>query len=129
VLRPGGTLAVWCYGLLTEPAEIAAAVAAFSAQVVGSWWPPRRRHIDTGYADLEFPFALLPAPPPLVMTADWTLAELLGYVGTWSAVDRCRAATGADPVTRLARDLSPLWSDAGERRRLAWPLHVRAGQV
>ena len=128
VLRPGGVLAAWCYGLLTEPPEIAAAVGRFSTQVVGAWWPPRRRHIDTGYADLELPCAPLPSPF-LSMTVRWTLPELLGYVGTWSAVDRCRAATGADPVGGLARELVPLWGEPGARRRIAWPLHVRAGRV
>ncbi len=128
VLKPGGVLGVWCYGLPRAPADIAAEVAAFSSETVGAWWPARRHHVDTGYTGLEFPFQELESPP-LEMSARWSLAELLGYVGTWSAVSRCREETGADPVAELARRLAPLWPDGAQRRSITWPLFLRAGRA
>jgi hypothetical protein len=62
------------------------------------------------------------------MAAEWTLAQLLGYIGTWSAVARCRELTGTDPLAKLAGRLVPLWGDPSTPRRVEWPLSVRAGR-
>jgi hypothetical protein len=62
------------------------------------------------------------------MFAEWSLAQLLGYIGTWSAVARCREVTGIDPLAELAGRLVPLWGDPSARRRVEWPLSVRAGR-
>jgi hypothetical protein len=62
------------------------------------------------------------------MVEDWSLGQLLGYVSTWSAVAKCREVTGDDPLLALEAELAPLWGDPGERRRIEWPIAVRAGR-
>ena len=57
------------------------------------------------------------------------LDELLGYIGTWSAVKAAREALGADPVAELAAQLRSAWGDPRMPRRVTWPLAVRAGIV
>jgi len=64
---------------------------AFYRHVLASYWPPERRHVDEGYRSLPFPFEELEAPA-LEIRLDWRLAELVGYVGTWSAVVGARAS-------------------------------------
>jgi hypothetical protein len=59
---------------------------------------------------------------------EFYLAQLLGYIGTWSAVARCREVTGRDPLAELAGRLVQLWGDPATRRRVEWPLSVRAGR-
>jgi SAM-dependent methyltransferase len=127
VLRPRGVVALWAYGPFRIDDEIDRRVHAFYDGVVGPYWPPERRYIETGYRTLPFPLAELPAPQ-VAFASDWTLQQVISYVGTWSAVDRYRAANGADPVPRLAADLAPLWPDAGTRR-VEWPIHLRLGRV
>jgi hypothetical protein len=61
------------------------------------------------------------------MAVTWSLEELLGYIGTWSATSRYRAVTGADPLPELAERLAPVWGDRAARRRIEWPLSIRAG--
>jgi SAM-dependent methyltransferase len=129
VLKPGGLLAVWCYGtfrVVDEPA-IDAAVQHFYGATVGPYWPPERRHIESGYRDIPFPFAPV-APPPFVMRADWSLPALAGYLRSWSATSRYAAANGADPVVALEAALLPLWGDPSRTRRFEWPLSLRAGR-
>jgi hypothetical protein len=53
---------------------------------------------------------------------------LLGYVSTWSAVAKCRDVTGLDPMPELETRLAPHWGDPGRRRRIEWPITVRAGR-
>jgi SAM-dependent methyltransferase len=128
VLVPGGVLAVWTYGAqsLDDPA-LDRVLRHFYADTVGPYWSPERRHVESGYRTLSFPFPEL-EPPALAMQELWSLAQLLGYVGTWSATQRFREAVGHDPVDQLGRDLSQLWGDPAVPRRVQWPLRLRVGR-
>lgn len=127
LLRPGGILAVWSYQLLRCEPRIDAVLDRFDREVVGCYWPPERHLVDNGYRDLEFPFAELPTPA-FVMQADWDLNHLLGYLGTWSAVQRYREQRAADPLPALTTELADAWSDPSHLRRIRWPLVLRVGR-
>ena len=126
VLAPGGVLAVWCYELHRVTPEIDAVINRFYRDVIGEYWTPERRLVETGYRDVEFPFAEL-TPPPFSMTAEWMLEHELGYIGTWSAVGRAKQATGRDPVAALRPELEAVWPGEAQLR-VEWPLSVRAGR-
>jgi SAM-dependent methyltransferase len=126
VLRPGGLLVVWTYGnQRVDSGPVDDVLADFYDRVIGSYWAPERRWVETGYRTLRFPFEEIAIDAP-VMCAEWSLAQLLGYIGTWSAVARCRETTGRDPLAELAGRLVPLWGDPAARCRVEWPLSVRA---
>jgi SAM-dependent methyltransferase len=128
VLQPGGLLVAWTYGRQrVDDGPVDEAVNHFYDHVVGSYWAPERRWVETGYRTLRFPFdeTTVEAPP---MVARWSLPQLLGYIGTWSAVARCRETTGRDPLAELARRLASVWGNPAARRRVEWPLSVRAGR-
>jgi SAM-dependent methyltransferase len=128
VLAPGGVLAVWTYGTpgLQEPA-LDKVLQYFHSHVVGPYWPEERRHVETGYRNLSFPFAEL-QPPEFAMEEWWTLARLLGYLRTWSATQRYLEQVGKDPVEAVQQVLTGLWGDQSVRR-VRWPLSVRLGRV
>lgn len=128
VLRPGGILAVWSYGVQTvEGDEVNARVQHFYREVVGPYWPPERVLVEQGYRTLDFPFAEF-APPAFEMTVVWPLARLLGYFRSWSATGRYIQARGEDPVAGLAEALAPLWGEPEAGRRVTWPLALRVGR-
>lgn len=131
VLQPDGLLAVWTYGVFqVEGGDTAAGIQAlldrFYYETVGDCWPPERRHVENGYADLAFPFREL-APPVCAMAVDWNLDDLAGYLRSWSAVSRYRERYGSDPVPLLTAQLAPLWGET--RRRVVWPLSIKAGRL
>lgn len=129
VLRPTGVLAAWSYGVLSvEGAPVNALVQEFYYQTVGPYWPAERAHVESGYQSLPFPFEEI-AVPPFTMEAFWTLPELLGYFGSWSATGRFITANGTDPVASLETTLTPLWGAPDQRRRVIWPLSLRVGRV
>lgn len=116
VLVPEGILAVWTYGSVTVDDEpITDLLREFEFETVGRWWPPGRALVNEGYSGLVLPGVEL-AVPPFRMRVEWTLDQVLGYVGTWSAVLRHRAATGRDPLPPLRRTLAESWGEAGRRR-------------
>jgi SAM-dependent methyltransferase len=127
VLAPGGMLAAWSYGKqVVEDETLNRLLREFYTDVVGPYWPPERSHVEAGYRTLPFPYPEL-TPPGFTMEARWTLGELLGYVGTWSATQNFRQTNHRDAVEDLGRRLTPLWGDPGRRRRVRWPLSLRLG--
>ncbi len=127
VARPGGLIAVWSYALCV----IAPAVDAVTRdlyELTGPYWPPERRHVETGYTRLDFPFPEQPTPE-LAMVLDWTLTDYLGYLGTWSGVKRYQKACGEDPIARVETAMRAGWGDPEQRRKVSWPLTLRVGRI
>lgn len=130
VLKPGGLLAVWTYGVFRNEGEHAAGVQQlldrFYYDTVGPCWPPERRHVENGYAELDFPFAEI-SPPPFELSVEWTLDDLSGYLRSWSATSWYCELHGSDPVIPLAAELVPFWGTG--RRRVVWPLSIKTGST
>ncbi|HEX5727680.1 MAG TPA: class I SAM-dependent methyltransferase [Longimicrobiaceae bacterium] len=125
VLVPGGLLAVWGYGVFTAGAEVDAVVGHLYTDVVGPYWPPERAALDRGYpVDLPFPRV---AAPPFAMEQAWTADDVVGYLGTWSAVQRYRQTHGDDPVAGVEPALRRAWG-AGPRP-VRWPLFLHVGRA
>jgi SAM-dependent methyltransferase len=128
VLNPGGLIAVWNYDFLQATPEIDAAVNRFYHDIVGPFWPPERRVIETGYATLPFPFQEIEAPA-FRIEVHWTLPQLIGYLQTWSATQRYIEANGSNPLTLIADELEKAWNDPDAMKLIVWPLTVRIGRV
>ena len=127
VLKPGGVVALWCYGILSIETGIDAILHRFEHERVGRYWPAERRHVDAEYRTLPFPYRRIDTPR-FTMEASLTRAELLGYLASWSAVSRFRSATGEDPVRLLDAELASLWPES-ELKLVRWPLTVVAGRT
>lgn len=128
VLVPGGVIGVWTYGLIEIGPGVDELIRTFYGRTVGPYWTPERALVETGYRTIDFPFAELRLPT-LHMEAALTLEQLGGYLGTWSAVLRYRAAQGHDPVPELLERVRAHWGGAERPRTVRWPLASRAGRV
>ena len=126
ILRPGGLLAAWTYERFqTGAAPVDRIIDEFYEDQLGPFWPPERRHVAAGYQDLPFPFEEITAPA-MEMTAEWNLEQVMGYLGTFSAVGRLVAAGHPDPLPRLNRRLLAHWEST---HRVVWPIRIRAGRM
>ena len=128
VARPGGIVALISYGVVTAGTGVDEVILPFYERVLSPYWPPERRHVDLGYRSLPFPFEELDAPS-FEIRLDWGLEELVGYVGTWSAVWALEQAQGPAPFARFRRDLAAAWGPAAAARTVRWPLALRVGRV
>jgi hypothetical protein len=89
-----------------------------------AYWEPERRLVEDGYAGVEVPFIELETPA-FEMRSWWSIDELIGYLGTWSALQKCMAAQGRNPLDDVRPRLVSAWGSEG-RREAVWPLAVRA---
>lgn len=127
VLRPGGVLAVWCYGLTAITPEVDAVVMELYEGYLGTYWDPARRMVERLYRDVAFPFEELVAPP-FEMRAQWRLSDLVGYLETWSALVTYKSERGSDPMAVIGPKLQQAWGEPADRT-VRWPLGVRAARI
>ena len=127
ILAPRGVVALWTYGKFRVDPAVDAVVDHFYSDVVGRYWPPERRHVEQGYRSLPFPWHE-ESVPEFELTDDWDLEQVMGYLATWSAVQRCQDQSGRDPLRELQPRLAGLWPPGGTRR-LRWPIHLRLGRA
>ncbi|NDC34017.1 MAG: class I SAM-dependent methyltransferase [Synechococcaceae bacterium WB9_2_112] len=105
------------------------ALDRFYGETLAPWWPPQRRWVDQSYAGLVFPGQEWPFPTDLWIERHWDLQQLLGYLGTWSAVQVARQS-GHDPLPELSATLTGLWPQAGTQAlTVRWPFMGRWGAV
>jgi SAM-dependent methyltransferase len=116
VAKPRAAIALITYDLLEVTPEIDAIVSDFYHSLR---WPPERRLVDERYATIPFPFPELETPR-FRIRSEWTVDQLIGYVGTWSGFRDVDAA----PFERTIREA---WGDAV--RRAEWPISMRAGTI
>lgn len=127
VLKPGGLLAAWTYTLLRVDPAIDACIGRFYTAVIGPYWPAERRWVDLGYAGMPFPYPDIPAPA-FEIRLEWTLADLLDYLRTWSASQAYLRQHGSDPTQAVAAELAAAWGAAEQARTVTWPLRLRCGR-
>lgn len=131
VLVPNGTLTVTVYSdPVMDDAKLSAILQHYNKQVVGPHWPPERKLVDEQYCSLPFPFDEIPAPE-LTLERQWSLAELAGYLRSWSATVRYIKANGSDPVVQFEREMARLWNGGNPEapKMLRWPFTIRSGRV
>jgi len=124
VLKPGGILAAWTYQLLKITPEIDAIVQCLYEPIIGEYWPPERRLVESGYAEVTLPFTEI-SPPPFEMPIAWDLNQLQGYLDTWSAVRRYEADRQVNPLDLIRNELEHAWGAPDQVRSTQWPLTVR----
>lgn len=127
VLKPAGIFAAWCYTLMSVNDAVDPIIYRFYHETIGPYWPLRRKLVEGAYRGVDFPLTEVDAPG-FEMLVDWTLEELLGYLGTWSAVRAYRKAEGTDPLDRIRGPLSEAWKPSEDRLPIRWPLHARIGR-
>jgi SAM-dependent methyltransferase len=128
VLRPGGTLALWCYPLMRIEPQVDQVIDYLYEDVCGPYWNEQRRLVERCYADLPFPFQAL-TTPPFAMTVQWRLRDLAGYLLSWSAVQAFQRAKGYSPLREVEDALSSAWGDPQTRRAARWPVCLRVARL
>lgn len=122
VLKRNGVLAIWTYRLFEVDPPINALIKEFFQGPIGPYWPEQRHLVDEGYRGILPDWPEISAPP-CAMRCDWNIEQALGYLSSWSAVQRFIAATGKDPLDDFAPLLGELWGD--EIRPVRWKLILK----
>jgi SAM-dependent methyltransferase len=127
ILKPRGVLAIWSYNLCKINPQVDPIVQKYYGGILGPYWEKERKLVEEGYRNCIFPMKEI-ASPQFQMKAEWNVDHLIGYLGTWSALQTYIKKNGENPLLRIAPLLHEAW---GDRKMLpiAWELSVRIGQV
>jgi len=126
VLVSDGVLAAWCYELCTVSETCDALVHRLYTDILRDQWPPERRLIEARYAGIAMPGQPLESPE-FQMRETWTVADMLGYLRTWSGCARYQQTHGGDPVALIEVDLRAAWGEGP--RTVRWPLTLLATKL
>lgn len=125
-----GVIAAWAYGLHSISTEIDNITHLLYEDILGSYWPKERKIVENRYQDISFPFQEIDMPV-FQIELDWTLSELIGYLYTWSSVQKFIEKNNSDPIKQINDDLAAAWGDKNtwhKRRRVVWPIYIRVGR-
>lgn len=126
VLKPRGVFAAWGYDGMRVLAGFDEAFGRVVLEPIRHLWPPQNRLLWRGFADLPFPYERIEAPA-FQVELEWTLAQLIDYLGTWTAVKRYIAQGHASFLQDASDALAPAWGASGARR-VVMPLHFLCGR-
>jgi SAM-dependent methyltransferase len=124
LLRSGGLLALSSYQLPVVGPAVDRVISELYHDHLDRYWEPERRLVENGYRSVSVPLPEIDAPV-FDMRLSWNLAQLFGYISTWSPLERYREKEGHDPLDRLAPKLAAAWGHPANRT-VIWPFTTRA---
>jgi SAM-dependent methyltransferase len=128
VLKPGGLLALLGYNLLRVDGPTEAWIEHFYNTVLRDCWDAERHLVEKAYTTIPFPFEEIPFPK-MASEYPWSSDQLLGYLGTWSAVQHYIRKNGHHPLDdTLVAELKKVWPD-GEIKTVRFPIFGRVAKM
>lgn len=126
VLKPGGLLVLVGYNLLKVDESTEALIDQFYTTTLHGCWDVERDLVDAAYRTIPFPFEEIHFPE-MVSTYNWNADQLLGYLGTWSAVQHFIRKNGHNPIDEeFVGQLKRVWPEE-ESRTVQFPIFARVG--
>ncbi|MDR0236477.1 class I SAM-dependent methyltransferase [Acinetobacter sp.] len=124
-LKPQGILAVIGYGLIqVENKTIHSMIQDLYFKKLKGYWDAERRYIDEEYQTIPFPFEEITVTN-FKMQYQWSSAQLLKYLSTWSAIKHYCEKNQDHPLLELAEQLSSEDQDL----KIEFPVFLRLGRL
>ena len=128
VCIPGAVLAIWMYcEHTTGDKRVDDAVHNFYENITRPYWDDQRRYIEDKYSSVEFDYELLPVKN-FETILNWQREDLLGYVSSWSAIQKFINLNGYSPVSILEEEIKKFWPE-GETKQVIFPIYLKSGRV
>ena len=128
VCKNGAVIAVWLYyNHSTGDNEVDQAVIDFYQHVTKPYWDPERKYVEELYQTVEFDFQLLPVKE-FEIVLDWRREDLVGYLSSWSAIQKYINIHGHSPIPIIEEKIKMLWPE-DEVRKVVFPVYLKLGKV
>ncbi len=128
VAAPSAIIALVTYGVPSIEGNLDSLLQHFYWHKIHRFWPPERRHVETGYADLDFPFDEV-IMAGFSIERDWNLSQFIGYVKTWSAAKNAQREGASSLIEAFENEISDAWDDPDQTKRIKWPIAGRIGRI
>lgn len=125
--KPGASIAVWGYSLLTITKSLDKPFNEFYFEKVGKYWDAARRLVENRYSTIPFPFGDS-IEREFEIQVEWNLEQFAGYLTSWSATQKFIRAEGVNPVTDFVQSINHLWN-AQDFRKVRFPVFVKLGRI
>lgn len=127
VAKPGAIVAIWCYEMAKINPEVDAKIMELYNDILGNYWEKERKLVEEGYRNEYIPFREIKAPE-FTLHAEWTLNHLMGYLSTWSALQKYIQEEGSNPLQKFYPELKTIWGN-DEKKKVTWDLGLRISQI
>jgi ubiquinone/menaquinone biosynthesis C-methylase UbiE len=126
VLKPDGIFAILGYGLFSTNEDSDKIIQNFYSNIIGPYWDVERKYLDENYKTIPFPFDEI-VTPCFVNNLIWTFEELIGYLGTWSAIQHYISKNNQNPLDLIYDELEVSWQK--NDKKVIFPLLLRIGKL
>ena len=143
VLSHSGTIAIWGYGnfVFSKYPELTKLHHEYSTKFLKSYWEPGRNHLVDLYQDQSFivsPYFTMERyvfpdqDKDPILEVEWSLAQIEGYLKTWSAYQsfKKQRPDDPDPISRFVGSVKGiLKTDSMDTRlHIYWPIGMILGK-
>ncbi len=127
--KNNGVIAIWGYGLLTIDNSCDEIIEHFYRETIGPYWNEQRRHIDSKYETIDFPFDEIKLSKPYQIETQMNLSQLEGYFNSWSSVQNYKKKNKENPVDDLIKELRKYWGNQSSAKTITFPIFTKIGMV
>lgn len=128
VSKTDAVIAVWMYyNHTTGDKQIDDAVRDFYENVTKPYWDYERRYVEELYNTVEFDYELL-AVKQFETVLNWQREDLLGYISSWSAVQKMIKVNGHSPIPIIEEEIKKLWPE-DEVKKVTFPIYLKLGKI
>jgi len=128
VCKPNAVIAIWTYySRTTDDEKIDKAVSDFYENVTKPYWDYERKYVDEKYSTVEFDYELLPVKD-FETVLYWKREDLIGYISSWSAIQKFINTNGHSPVPLVEEEINKLWPE-GETKKVIFPIYLKLGRI
>jgi len=123
----GCVLALVSYGVPVINGDIGERLDDFYWKDIHKFWPEDRKHVEAGYSTLFFPYNERNLTN-MTIERQWSLAELLAYIDTWSAIRKAKEANAHEIIKDFKAEISSIWPTK-IKHRVTWPITARIATI
>ena len=128
VCKNNAVIAVWLYyDHTTGDKRIDKVVRDFYENVTRPYWDYERKYVEELYATVAFDYELLPFKN-FEINLHWQREDLLGYISSWSAIQKYIKVNGHSPIPIIEKEINKLWPQ-GEKKQVIFPVYLKLGRV
>jgi ubiquinone/menaquinone biosynthesis C-methylase UbiE len=127
VAKPNAVLALWCYELAMINPTVDAEVMKLYEGVLGPYWEKDRKLVEEGYQNVQIPFTEIKVPK-FQLHAEWSFEHLIGYLGTWSALQTYIKKNNSNPLEVAYAGLKKSWGEDATKP-VTWNLGLRVVRI
>jgi ubiquinone/menaquinone biosynthesis C-methylase UbiE len=121
-------VAAWTYGSLNaNDKKLNQIYQHFYQNIIKTYWEPERKHVDENYETVPFDFTSLPSNI-FYSNYQWTKDQFIGYIETWSAVQKYKKINGESPLLQIAEELDQAWKH-NELKEIIFSIYLRIGRI